>query len=65
MSGTSRGFSEEDRVDSAIAQWTSMRLLTAGLQVRVLLAEHKKAPEEIPGLSAFWNTPYAMQSWHP
>ena len=29
---------------SAIAQWWSIRLLTEGLQVRVLLAEQNKAP---------------------
>jgi hypothetical protein len=33
---------------SAIAQWWSIRLLTEGLQVRVLLAEPQN-PEEIRG----------------
>ena len=37
---------------SAIAQWWSIRLLTEGLQVRVLLAEQLK-PQNIFGVFVF------------
>ena len=38
---------------SAVAQWWSIRLLTEGLQVRVLPAEQEKSRHNVPGFCAF------------
>ncbi len=48
-------------IDSAIAQWWSIRLLTEGLQVRVLLAEPKSLRSNLR-LSSFMYTVYVLYS---
>lgn len=49
------------KFDSAIAQWWSIRLLTEGLQVRVLLAEPKSLRSNLR-LSSFMYTVYVLYS---